>query len=83
MHLTSVLCASEIWNAPCQVWPNLGLHWATMAKLAHCLDLAADAHHAAHRALEILQHTHSPSPGGVLDGMLRIWNETQPRPAGE
>ncbi len=55
-----------------QVWPNLGLHWATIAKLVHFMSGRPEqAQRAAQRALAILGHTHSTG-GGVIDAVRRV-----------
>ena len=45
------------------VWPNLGLHYATLAKLELLHDDAQTAFGYARKALEILRVTHRPSAG--------------------
>ncbi len=59
--------------AAAQVWPNLGLHWASIAKLAHFMgSRPQQAQRAAQRALAILGCTHGTSGGGVAEDMRRV-----------
>lgn len=45
-----------------QVWPNKGLHFAMMAKIAAFLEHDAEAAGFAGKALQQLQYTHADSP---------------------
>lgn len=60
-----------------QVWPNLGLHWATIAKLEHFVGgRAQQAQQAAQRARNILAHcVASPGGSGVVREMERVYLE--------
>ena len=53
-----------------QVWPNKGLHFATMAKIAAFLEQDATAAEYAIKALQQLQYTHADSP--VLEEIRQI-----------
>lgn len=54
-----------------QVWPNLGLHYALVAKLAMYLEQPSLAADAASAAMNILQITHSgTSP--VLQEVMHV-----------
>ncbi len=58
-----------------QVWPNLGLHCALLAKLELLLENPREALAAADAALSILRVTH---PGtSVLEEVLRLRWEAQ------
>ena len=63
-----------------QVWPNLGLHYATLAKLEHLLGGRPEqAQHAAQRALAILSVTQgapSGGAGGVVEEVQRVLFES-------
>ena len=63
-----------------QVWPNLGLHYASLAKLEHLLGgRPQQAQHAAQRALAILSKTHGGAPGGaggVVEEVQRVLFES-------
>ena len=60
---------------PCrdQVWPNLGLHLAAVAKIAALLDHTEEAAGAAQGAAGILRYTHPASD--ILQDMLRLHHE--------
>ena len=45
-----------------QVWPNTGLHYAMLAKIAAFLEHDASAADFASKALRQLQYTHASSP---------------------
>lgn len=45
-----------------QVWPNKGLHFAMLAKIAAFLERDASAAAFASEALQQLQYTHANSP---------------------
>lgn len=53
-----------------KVWPNKGLHYATMAKIAAFLEHDATAAEYANKALQQLQYTHATSP--VLEEIRQI-----------
>ncbi|GAB4821552.1 hypothetical protein N2152v2_008598 [Parachlorella kessleri] len=63
-----------------EVWPNLGFHYATLAKLEHLLGgRPQQAQHAAQRALAILTKTHggaSGGAGGVVEEVKRVLFES-------
>ena len=44
-----------------QVWPNLGLHYASVAKIASLLEQDVTAIKASQAAADILQYTHPES----------------------
>lgn len=58
-----------------QVWPNLGLHYATLAKLEMFLEHPAHALEAANNALECIKVTDSDS--SVIQDVLRVRYEAQ------
>ena len=45
-----------------QIWPNKGLHFAMLAKLAAHLEHDREAREFASKALQQLQYTHANSP---------------------
>ena len=45
-----------------QVWPTLGLHYASVAKMASLLEQDVTAIKASQAAADILQYTHPESP---------------------
>lgn len=53
-----------------QVWPNKGLHFAMLAKMAAFLERDATAAQYAGQALQQLQYTHANSP--VLEEIRQI-----------
>lgn len=59
-----------------QVWPNLGLHYALVAKLALYLQQPAAAAQAATAAGEVLKITHTGS-SQVLHEVIGIGYEAQ------
>lgn len=63
----------------CRVWPLLGLHHATHAKLAMLLEQPHEALAAADKALKILCITHAGGvSGGVVEEVGRIrWEAGQ------
>eukprot|EP00877_Chromochloris_zofingiensis_P003146 jgi/Chrzof1/12832/Cz07g08320.t1 len=58
-----------------KVWPNLGLHYATLAKLEMFLEHPAHALEAANNALECIKVTDSDS--SVIQDVLRVRYEAQ------
>ncbi len=60
-----------LWHG--QVWPNLGLHLAALAKVAALLEHASEAAEAAKGAAEVLRYTHPGS--SILQDMLRLHHE--------
>lgn len=56
-----------------QVWPDLGLHWASMAKLASVLGRDAEAAAAAEAACRVLTLTHGG--GRVVNEMMHLRHE--------
>jgi hypothetical protein len=59
-----------------QVWPQLGLLHASIAKLAHLLEQPSQALAAAHAAAAILAATHG-AQGSVAAEMSRIAFEAE------
>lgn len=59
-----------------QVWPNLGLHYALLAKLELLLEQPATAAHAAAAAAGILHITHG-SNAAVLRDVHQIHYDAQ------
>jgi hypothetical protein len=57
------VCSAPLHPLPCmlQVWPNLGLHYALLAKLKMLLEQPAAAAEAAEQALAVLRVTHGGS----------------------
>ena len=53
-----------------QVWPNMGLHQACIAKLASLLEHDCTALQAVQAAVDILQYTHPDS--NILQQQLRL-----------
>lgn len=53
-----------------QVWPNKGLHFAMLAKIAALLERDATAAECATKALHQLQYSHADSP--VLEDIRQI-----------
>ena len=53
-----------------QVWPNKGLHFAMLTKIAAFLEQDTTATEYANKALQQLQYTHADSP--VLDEIRQI-----------
>ena len=68
---TCCLCAP-----PSQVWPTLGLLWASIAKLEHLAERPGKALTAAEQALRILGATHG-SGGAVVQQMRRVQLEAR------
>ncbi|EIE20303.1 hypothetical protein COCSUDRAFT_48675 [Coccomyxa subellipsoidea C-169] len=62
------------WLYP-KVWPNLGLHLATLAKIAALLEQDEEAAKQAEAAASTLRITHPESP--ILQEMLRLWHDTK------
>ncbi|CAL8470855.1 g10397 [Coccomyxa elongata] len=60
------------WLYP-KVWPNLGLHLATLAKIAALLDHFDEAATHAEAAAAILRITHPE--GQIVQDMLRLWHD--------
>lgn len=58
-----------------QVWPNLGLHLATLAKIAALLEQDEEAAKQAEAAASTLCITHPESP--ILQEMLQLWHDTK------
>jgi len=56
-----------------QVWPNLGLHLATLAKIAALLEQNQEAASHAKAAALILRITHPD--GQALQEMLQLWHD--------
>ena len=69
----SKITAYLIYNVYLQVWPNKGLHFATMAKISALLDSNSKAVEFAGKALQQLQYTHASSP--VLEEVRQIMFE--------
>ena len=59
-----------------QVWPPVGLLWASIAKLEHLREAPAKALAAAEQALRILAATHG-SGGAVVEQMRRVQLEAR------
>ena len=59
-----------------QVWPQLGLLWAGMAKLEHLLEQPGKALAAAEQAARILTATHG-SGGAAVEAMRRVQFEAR------
>ncbi|KAL6748490.1 hypothetical protein V8C86DRAFT_2877277 [Haematococcus lacustris] len=61
-----------------RVWPNVGLHFAAVAKLAMLLEQPGAALRAVEKSIESLRITHCGSEGGaVLRDMERLRWEAQ------
>ena len=58
---------------PVQVWPDLGLHWASMAKLSSVLEHDSEAAAAAEAACRVLTVTHGG--GRVVNEMMQLRHE--------
>lgn len=56
-----------------QVWPDLGLHWASMAKLSSVLGHDSEAATAAEAACRVLSITHGG--GRVVNEMMQLRHE--------
>lgn len=61
---------------PPQVWPQLGLLWAAVAKLEHLQERPHKALAAAEQALHILTTTHGGG-GPAADAMRRVLLEAR------
>lgn len=61
---------------PLQVWPQLGLLWAAVAKLEHLQEQPQKALAAAEQALHILTTTHGGS-GPAAEAMRRVLLEAR------
>ncbi len=59
-----------------QVWPQLGLLWAAVAKLEHLQERPSQAIQAAEQALHILTTTHGGS-GLAAEAMRQVLFEAQ------
>lgn len=58
-----------------QVWPNLGLHYASQAKIASLLQRDDEAIKASQAAVRILQCTHAGS--NVLQEQVQLLHSLQ------
>lgn len=71
----SHLLGSAMNCLPMQVWPNKGLHYAMMSKIAALLEQDDVAAESAATALQQLQNTHANSP--ILESVRQIHFESR------
>lgn len=72
-------CRHSCPTCACSIWPNLGLHYATLAKLASFLEQPKEAMAAAEKAMRVLSITHSGWREGeaVIEQVARVRWECQ------